>query len=106
MTSIYAINRMTTDELVDFVNDNIDDYQFKYGKIEKIDNEDYWEDLGNYLGGYILMQLLTKYQKPKNAKYVQFDSEQRCIYWYTSKKSIIDTIGEETLCDWYDCSFD
>ena len=104
--SIFVINHMNTEELIQFINDNIDDYQFKYGKIVPVDDIEYWENLGEYLGGYMLMDILSRFPRPKNAKYCQYDSEQKRIYWYATKKSIISTVTEETLCELYECSLD
>ena len=106
MTSIYAINKMTTEELVNFVNDNIDTTMFPLGEIKLIEDEEAIGQVANDMGMFEFVKFLRDNPLPKNTKYFQYDQDTKFIYWYTSKKSIIDTIGEETLCDWYDCSFD
>ena len=104
--SQYAIRNMSTEELVQFINDNIDTFAYPIGEIAEADNEEYWDKVNEYLTGYEFMKLLTSTEKPKKARYVQIDTDSMTIYWYTTKKSIIETPGEETLCEWYECTLD
>ena len=102
----FFLDTFNVEEFIKFVNDNIDTTRYKYGEIEKIDNIEYWDNLGEYLGGYMLMDILTKNPMPKGAKYVMFDSELNRIYWIRNRRDIIDIVGANNIADWYNYSLD
>ena len=95
------ILKMTDKELIKEINSNIDDHLFTLSKIEDIDNEEYWDGLGKYLGGFELAKLVSESNKVDNAKWVIYDSEVSAITYFATREDIIQYFGIENIVDNY-----
>ena len=83
---------ITVEELIERINDNIDIYTYPHSQIHEIDDDKSWDNLGSYVGGSMLVQLLCK-GIPERANWWIYNEDANEIVWFSSKQAILNAFG-------------
>ena len=96
------LESMSLQDLVEWINDyHLDSHMFTFGQIYRTDDEDVWDEISGYLGGYEFARSLSKSVSMNNftmnAPYFLFDEESNVFTSFSDKEEVIKLFGIDSL---------
>ena len=74
---------------------------FTFGQIYRTDNEDVWDEISEYLGGYEFARALSKSVSVNNftinAPYFLFDEDSSTFTGFSDKSELVKLFGIDSL---------
>ena len=96
------LESMSLQDLVEWINNyHLDSHMFTFGQIYRTDDEDVWDEISGYLGGYEFARSLSKSVSVNNftmnTPYFLFDEESNVFISFSDKEEVIKLFGLDSL---------
>lgn len=90
---------MTAEELIEFLNDELDIYSFPLSEIKEVDDDEQWDKIAEKIGGYRMYKALERSIIPGLARWFQYDSEadNGRFEFFCDKDDILNYFGIDNI---------
>ena len=95
------VGNMTTQEVIDFINDDTDYNMFPLGKITDVDDDEQWDKIGKSLGGYLMWDRLRKSNVKRHAKWFYYDEDMEEFIFFHCVADLMKHFNFETVVERY-----
>lgn len=99
--AINIVGNMTTQEVIDFINEDSDHNMFPLGKITDIDDDEWWDKIGESLGAHLMLKRLKESDIKPYAKWFYYDEDLKQFIFFSCIMDVMTHFSFDNVVERY-----